>query len=132
MMRMIATTINNSISENPRELFFITSSFVALREYVNSIGFRALFLPSEIFGGFFLEDKDCLIRLLQTSWGGAFVPGEKKGAPCPILSKRRDRMCHHWLRTFALKATAAIHGFHGLRARTPLRDGGRKCVPKAI
>jgi hypothetical protein len=92
---MIATTISNSISENPRELFFITSSFVALREYVNSVGFGALCLPSEIFGGFSLADNNHrLIKVLQTSWGDVFVPGEKGGASCPILSKRHDRMCH--------------------------------------
>ena len=56
---------------------------------------------------------------------------KKKGASCPILSKRRDRMCHRRLRIFALKATGAILGLHGLRALGPLRDGVRKRVPKA-
>ena len=68
---------------------------------------------------------------MQTSWGGAFVLGDKKGASCPILSKLRDRICHRRLRTFALKVTGAIHGLHGLRALAPLRDGVRKRVPKA-
>ena len=89
-------------------------------------------MPSEIFRGFSLADKHCLIKMLQTPWGGAFVPGEKKGASCPILSKWRDRICHRRLRTFALNSTGAIHRLHGLRARAPLRDGVRKRVPKAI
>jgi hypothetical protein len=98
MMRMIATTINSSINEKPRELLFISPPYTVC----SSTAVRTQDIEQFSCHLGLQEISPQQIRILFSSgcnfaWSGAFVLGEKKGAHCPILSKRHDKLRHRQL-----------------------------------
>jgi hypothetical protein len=67
MIRMIATTISNSISEKPRELFFIHPPSQTQLPSIHATYNMALFLPRQQSGAFFHHGQPSCIQILSVA-----------------------------------------------------------------